>query len=92
MGRAKRVIPKRMPEKLKTIRERLGFNFEEMALELKKMLESLEYPGVRVYSGNIHEFENGLREPMLPVLLAYSRLGRTILDVIVDDNQVYEIK
>lgn len=92
MGRAKRIIPKKMPEKLKTIREGLGFNFEEMALELKKMLGSLEYPGIRLYSGNIHEFEKGLREPMLPVLLAYSRIGRTTLDVLVDNSQIYQIK
>lgn len=81
-----------MPEKLKTIREGLGFNFEEMALELKRMLENLEYSNIRLYSGNIHEFENGLREPMLPVLLAYSRLGRTTLDMLVDNNQIYQMK
>ena len=86
MGRGKRVIPKKMPEKLKIIREELGFNFEEMALELRKMLENLEYPKIKLYSGNIHEFEKGLREPMLPVLLAYSRIRGTTLDRLVDNQ------
>jgi hypothetical protein len=41
---------------------------------------------VTVYSGNISRFEQGLREPPLLVLLAYARIARIAIDVLVDDD------
>lgn len=87
MGRAKRVIPEKMPEKLKVIRENLGLSLEAMAVELEAMLKKLNYPEIRLYSGNIHEFEKGTREPMLPVLLSYSRIAKTTVDILIDNQK-----
>ena len=86
MGRAKRIIPKRMPEKLKLIRTHLDFTLEQMSKQLEIKLKELGYSSISLYSGNIHEYEKGRREPMLPVLLAYTRLGNTSMDKLVDDN------
>ena len=64
MGGAKRPQPKRLPFKLRRIREALGYTQEEMVryLGMKSALK-------RSY---LSRFENGEREPSLEVLLRYS--------------------
>jgi len=86
MGRAKRTIPKRMPEKLKAIRGELNYTLEEMVTKLEAKLAELDYPDIKLYSGNIHEYEKGAREPLLPVLLAYARIAGVSIDRLIDDN------
>ena len=86
MGRAKRIIPKRMPEKLKLIRTRLDCTLEQMSILLEEKLKEYGYENISLYSGNIHEYEKGTREPMLPVLLAYAKLGNTSTDELIDNN------
>lgn len=65
-------------EKLKTIRERLGFTQEEMA-------EAVGKEGVSRRS-RVHEWEKGLREPNLSCLLAYARLIGISTDDLLDDD------
>lgn len=92
MGRSKRIIPKEMPGKLKLIREQLDLTLEQMSNQLEIKLQELDYAGITLYSGNIHEYEKGTREPMLPVLIAYARLGKITLDELVEDNPRNNLK
>jgi hypothetical protein len=39
-----------------------------------------------VYPGNISRFEQGIREPPLLVLLAYAKVAKITIDVLVDDT------
>jgi transcriptional regulator with XRE-family HTH domain len=38
------------------------------------------------YRNYISDFENGVREPSLPVLLKYARAAGVIVDVLIDDD------
>lgn len=78
MGGAKRPTPKRLPAKLRLIREALGYTQEEMIKRL-----GLEGKVPRSY---LSRFETGEREPSLDVLLRYSEIARVWINVLVDDN------
>lgn len=78
MGQARRLTPKRLPEKLLQIRTLLGLTQEQMA-------ERLSHLAAPPQSGQISRFEQGKREPSLLVLLAYARLASVSMDVLVDD-------
>jgi transcriptional regulator with XRE-family HTH domain len=78
MGGAKRQLPKRLPLKLRLIREVLGYTQEEMVRRL-----GLESKVPRSY---ISRFETGEREPPLDVLLKYSELARVWINALVDDS------
>lgn len=90
MGRAKRTIPKRLPEKLKLIRTVADCTLEDMVVKLEAQLSELNYLDIKLYSGNIHEYESISREkgrePQLPVLLAYALIADVSLDQLVDDR------
>ena len=79
MGRSRRPHPKHLGSKLRQIRERLGFTQEQMAERLKDTKSSTR-------PGHISEFERGLREPTLPVLLLYARTAGVYVDVLIDDE------
>lgn len=79
MGRASRPHPKRLGEKLRDIRDALGFTQEQLAERLKDTKSS-------VRPGHISELERGLREPTLPVLLRYARIAGVYVDVLIDDE------
>jgi transcriptional regulator with XRE-family HTH domain len=78
MGGAKRLQPKRLPPKLRHIREALGYTQEEM----------VKYLGLkgRVPRSYLSRFENGEREPPLEVLLKYSELARVWINALVNDD------
>ncbi len=78
MGKAKRMKPEKLAEKLLKIRESLGLSQSEM-------VDRLGYTDsfTRNY---ISAFELGTREPPLPVLLAYARLAGVSTDVLIDDE------
>jgi len=78
MGSRARPKPGRLAEKLLQIR---------LALDLSQdgMLARLELDESHFRSA-ISGYELGTREPPLPVLLKYARVGRVCLDVIVDDE------
>jgi transcriptional regulator with XRE-family HTH domain len=78
MGRASREKPARLAEKLLQIRTALG-------LSQNGMLKSLGI-AEKGYRNYISDFENGVREPSLPVLLKYARLAGVPMDVLVDDD------
>lgn len=78
MGKAKRMKPERLAEKLLKIRE-------ELKLSQSEMVESLGFADS--FSRNyISSFELGTREPPLPVLLAYARLACVSTDYLIDDR------
>ena len=78
MGKAKRMKPERLAEKLLKIRLELGLSQSEM-------VDRLGFSDL--FSRNyISAFELGTREPPLPVLLAYARLADISTDVLIDDE------
>lgn len=77
MGKAPRMKPKRLPEKLRLIRERLG-------LSQNGLIRQLGFEGVLVQA-SISGYESGTREPPLPVLLRYSEISGIWLNSIIDD-------
>lgn len=77
MGKAARQKPIRLGEKLRCIRLALNLSQDEMVSRLGFEGMTREY---------ISGFERNIREPPLPVLLAYSRVGGCYLEVLVDDD------
>lgn len=86
MGRGKRIIPLMMPDKLKAVRAKRELTMDEMAQTLEKELGILGYKNIKIHSGHISEYERGKREPLLPVLLAYSNFSDVELNVFVDNR------
>jgi transcriptional regulator with XRE-family HTH domain len=78
MGRATREKPARLAEKLLQIR---------LALKLSQggILDRLGISNAG-YRNYISDFENGVREPSLPVLLKYARVANIWVDVLIDDS------
>jgi transcriptional regulator with XRE-family HTH domain len=72
------ISPERLAEKLKQIREKLNLSQNEM-------LDQLGFKE-RLFRSNISQYELGTREPLLLVLLAYARLAKTNVDVLIDDE------
>lgn len=75
---AKDLRPKRLAEKLKQIRASLN-------LSQNALIERMGFVG-NIVQGNISQYELGRREPPLPVLLAYARVVKTSVDVLIDDD------
>jgi transcriptional regulator with XRE-family HTH domain len=86
MGRGKRIIPAKMPEKLKTVRLSKNLTMEQMGQALENELLKLNYSTIKIHSGHIAEFEQGKREPLLPILLAYTKLSKISLECLVDNE------
>ena len=72
--------PKRLAEKLRTIRIALGYSLEEMAGALKGVKES---PPAK---SHISRFESGTREPNLLLLLEMSRVFGVSVESLIDDT------
>lgn len=79
MGSGKRIIPAKLGEKLKAIRENLGLTTEEMIVKL-------DCPQIPLYRASITQFEKNRREPQLIILLRYARLVEINIDDLVDDE------
>ena len=79
MGRSYRSRPKRLAEKLKAIRLKLGFTQAEMVKALAVRDEPLR-------AASISGYELGQREPPLLVLLRYARLADCTMEELVDDK------
>lgn len=79
MGQARRPQPTRLASKLRQIRTSLGLTQQQMAERLQRT-KSPPQPG------HVSEFEQGKREPSLPVLLMYARVAGVYVDVLIDDD------
>lgn len=81
MGNAKRVIPKRLPTKLRLIREALHLSQEQL-------VERIKDAGVfgKLDRSYVSGWESGKREPTLEVLLHYSEIAGVWLNAILDDE------
>jgi transcriptional regulator with XRE-family HTH domain len=79
MGRSYRSRPKRLGEKLRLIRQKLG-------LSQSGMVKALNVRGEPLYPASISLYENGKREPPLIVLLNYARLVGICTDRLIDDK------
>lgn len=75
MGKTKRPYPRKLANKLKQIRLSLDLSQGDMAsrLDLKER-------------ASVSGYENGTREPPLPILLKYARLVGISTDVLIDDD------
>lgn len=78
MAKVPRPKPKRLPEKLKMIRENLNLSQNEML----RSLGIADSYNRSVISG----YELGSKEPPLPILLKYARLIGISTDVLIDDE------
>ena len=78
MGAKPRLRQKRLPEKLRAVRDALGFSQTEMLKRLGAE-DLIEY-------NRISEFESGKREPPLRIILLYARVANVWMDVLVDDE------
>ena len=78
MGLKSRIKCKKLPEKLKVVREKLGYSQNEM-------LRALGYEETFDRS-TISHYESGEREPPLPVVLAYARAAGITMETLVDDR------
>jgi transcriptional regulator with XRE-family HTH domain len=79
MGRTPRMKPKRLPEKLRQIRERLG-------LSQNGLIRRMGFEDILVQA-SISGYESGTREPPLPVLLRYSEISGVWVNSIIDDDR-----
>lgn len=76
MGEKARPKPKRLAEKLLQIRVRLGLSQNELIRHL----------GVELTQNRISDYELGIGEPSLPVILRYARLVGLSTDFLIDDE------
>lgn len=77
-GKAKRIRPTCLAEKLLQIRTALGLSQNEMLRKLGRD-DLLDRTAISYY-------ERGEREPPLPVLLEYARAANVYADALIDDN------
>jgi transcriptional regulator with XRE-family HTH domain len=78
MSKGVRQKPERLAEKLRQIRMALGLSQSEMLRRLGAE-ETISYT-------KISHYELGVREPPLPLLLAYARCAGISTDVLIDDE------
>ena len=78
MGTKPRQRPVMLGRKLLQIRNALGLSQSEILRRLG--IEGMVTPG------RISEYESGIREPSLSVLLAYASAARVHLEYIIDDD------
>ena len=71
----KRPYPRKLADKLRRLRENLGMSQGDIAAKV----------GVKDRA-SISGYERGEREPPLPVLLAYARVGRVSVERLIDDD------
>jgi transcriptional regulator with XRE-family HTH domain len=76
MARGARLKPKRLSEKLVQIRMSLGLSQNELIRRL----------GVDLTQNRISEYETGVGEPPLPILLKYARLAGVCVERLIDDE------
>jgi transcriptional regulator with XRE-family HTH domain len=78
MGTKARPKPKRLADKLRQIRLALGLT----QMEMPGRLEAED----AIKHARISEYELGIREPSLMILLSYARLAGIHMEALVDDE------
>jgi transcriptional regulator with XRE-family HTH domain len=81
MGSARRAIPKRLPAKLRYIRETLGLSQDGIV----EMIRNRGATG-QLDRSYVSGWESGDREPTLEALLRYSEIAGVWLNSILDDG------
>ena len=80
MGKNKVEGPERLAEKLLSVRLKLGLSQPEMG-------EALGQYGMERGGSSIRAYENGDRLPPHLVALAYARLAKFSMDLLIDDER-----
>ncbi len=80
MGTNKIERPKRLAEKLRRVRLKLG-------LSQTKMSEAMGQYGVRKHRSSISSYENDDRLPSPLAALAYAKLAKVSIDLLIDDER-----
>jgi transcriptional regulator with XRE-family HTH domain len=83
MGVKRRMGVKKLPGKLKAIREALGLSQPELLNRLSDYDKRIK----RLNKSNISNYEKAHREPPIPVLLAYARVAGVCMEVLVDPEK-----
>jgi transcriptional regulator with XRE-family HTH domain len=86
VGRSRRPIPNLLPGKLYRIRLFLKLTQKQMLERLQIGLAKDRDPLTGLYPGHISEYERGIREPPLRVLLEYARVAQLPMEVLVDQS------
>ena len=76
MGQRPRQKPEHLATKLLAIRQQLGLSQSQLATGLQ----------FDKGAARISEYESGVREPRLTLLLRYARLAGVCVDVLIDDD------
>jgi transcriptional regulator with XRE-family HTH domain len=84
LGRSSRPIPVGLPDKLLYVRLLLRFTQKQMFDRLQSGLDPILDDQIKLHSSHISEYERGIREPPLRVLLEYARIARVPMEVLVD--------
>jgi transcriptional regulator with XRE-family HTH domain len=77
MGTRPRQKPQHLAEKLLAVRLEIGASQTEMSALL----------GHYITPSRVSEYEHGKREPNLLLILAYARLARVEVEVLIDDKR-----
>lgn len=75
-----------LPKKLLALRNFLTVGEVELAASLSSDIRSQSGKPYNIKPGRISQYEQGLFEPNLLVLVAYARLGSVHLELIADDR------
>lgn len=75
-----------LPKKLLAVRTFLTVGEVELAASLSSDIRSQSGKPYNIKPGRISEYEQGLFEPNLLVLVAYARLGKVHLELVADDR------
>jgi len=75
----RRAMPKKLGKKLRQIREQLGMSQREI-------VTALNYTATPLRASQISQYENNQREPTMMLVLAYARLAKVPMEVLVDDK------
>ena len=75
-----------LPKKLLALRKFLTVGEVELAASLSSDIVSQCGRPYKIKPGRISEYEQGLFEPSLLVLVAYARLGKIHLEFVADDR------
>ena len=87
MGKQARARPRYLGAKLLTIRKRLCYSQSEMVRLLTLKMSTAPISRYELGTARISEYESGIREPNLFVLLAYARAGDVSVDDLIDDDK-----